>query len=279
MNVIDRAIERIRTFEPKEGYFLAFSGGKDSQCIYELAKMAGVKFEAHYHITSVDPPELYYFIRDQYPDVIRDRPLGKDGKQINMWKLIEQSRVPPVPWARYCCEELKEPGGKGKLVMTGVRWEESTRRSRNHGVVTVTKPGKTIKRILAEIDVGYDETPSGGIVLNLDNGDMRRPVEMCYRSHKTILNPIVDWAEEEVWHFLNDVAKVPHCCLYDEGYRRLGCIGCPLQGHKGMKKDFERYPRFKDLYLRSFARMLENHPGTRWTDAEDVMRWWLQEEK
>lgn len=53
---IETSIKRLRSFEPPEGYFLAFSGGKDSQCIYHLAKMAGVKFDAHYNVTSVDPP-------------------------------------------------------------------------------------------------------------------------------------------------------------------------------------------------------------------------------
>jgi len=52
------SIERLQHFEPPEGYYLAFSGGKDSQCIYHLAMEAGVKFEAHYHITTVNPPEL-----------------------------------------------------------------------------------------------------------------------------------------------------------------------------------------------------------------------------
>ena len=68
------AVEMIQLFEPTalqyhpDGYYLAFSGGKDSVAIYGLAQMAGVKFKAHYHLTTVDPPELVYFIRNQYPD-------------------------------------------------------------------------------------------------------------------------------------------------------------------------------------------------------------------
>lgn len=58
-NLIDKvqiAINRLKNFEPPDGYFVAFSGGKDSQCIYHLCEMAGVKFDAHYSVTSVDPP-------------------------------------------------------------------------------------------------------------------------------------------------------------------------------------------------------------------------------
>ncbi len=82
------------------GYYLAFSGGKDSLVIYHLAKMAGVRFEAHYHLTTVDPPELVSFIRRKYPDVIIDRP------PITMWNLIVKKQLPPYRNARYCCSVL-----------------------------------------------------------------------------------------------------------------------------------------------------------------------------
>lgn len=57
-----------------DGFHLAFSGGKDSQCLYHIAQMAGVKFKAHYQLTTLDPPELVKFIKDNYPDVIIHRP-------------------------------------------------------------------------------------------------------------------------------------------------------------------------------------------------------------
>ena len=94
-----------------------------------------------------------------------------------------------------------------------------------------------------------------------DNEDTRRLVESCYQKKRTTVNPIIDWTEEDVWEFLNDVAKVPHCSLYDEGYTRIGCIGCPLQGREGMIRDFERYPAFKNMYIKAFEKMIENHPG------------------
>lgn len=134
---LDIAIQRLKSFEPPEGYFLAFSGGKDSQCIYHLAKMAGVKFEAHYHVTSVDPSELIYFIRENYPDVIFDVPHDENGKRISMWSLIPQKRMPPTRIARYCCAELKEANGDGRMVVTGcsvgrIRTAKGKSRCRSH---------------------------------------------------------------------------------------------------------------------------------------------------
>ena len=97
-------------------------------------------------------------------------------------------------------------------------------------------------------------------MLNDDNDDSRRAVEHCYRTSKTMVNPIVDWTDDDVWDFLNGLG-VEHCSLYDEGFTRLGCIGCPLSGSKNMLRDFERWPKYKDNYIRAFQRMIDNHPG------------------
>lgn len=261
---LDVTLERIRAFEPKngDGYYLAFSGGKDSQCIYHLAKMAGVKFEAHYAVTSVDPPELIYFIRENYPDVIFDIPHDKDGKRISMWSLIRANGTVPTRLLRFCCRDLKERyNAPGKLVMTGVRWSESLNRRKNQGAVTIIgKNTKNLKRELDEIGANYANSEKGGLVLNMDNDENRRSVEICYRTHKTLVNPIIDWDEAEVWEFLNEIVKVPHCSLYDEGQTRIGCIGCPMGRAKGMKREFERWPKYKDLYLRTIKKTVEEHP-------------------
>ena len=258
---LEKTIERIKAFEPEEGYYVAFSGGKDSQCIYHLCEMAGVKFDAHYRVTSVDPPELVRFIKEYYPDVSREIPRDKDGKPITMWNLIPKKTMPPTRMARYCCQELKESGGDGRVTITGVRWAESKSRKDNQGLVTIqNKPKSTIK-IAKELGASFTESPIGGVVLNLDNAEERRTVEMCYRTRKTLVNPIIDWTDDEVWEFLNDIAKVPHCCLYDEGFKRIGCIGCPMASDDARRREFERYPKYKEAYIRAMQRMVDNHPG------------------
>ena len=280
---LDVAIQRLKSFEPPEGYFLAFSGGKDSQCIYHLAQMAGVKFDAHYNITSVDPPELIYFIREHYPDVIFDVPHDVDGKRISMWSLIQKSTIPPTRLNRYCCSKLKEVNGKGRVVVTGVRWEESAKRRKNHGVVSIKNKPKTTQRKADELGANYKINEIGTLIMNDDNDENRRLVEHCYRTQKILLNPIVDWTDDEVWEFLNEIVKVPHCCLYDEGYTRVGCIGCPFAGTMKQKVGFARYPKFRALYVHAFDRMIEKRKvdglPTTWTDGEDVMRWWLGEKE
>ena len=156
---VQKSIERLKAFEPPEGYYLAFSGGKDSVVCKALLDMAGCKYDAVYRVTSVDPPELVRFIKNQHPDVVREVPLDKDGKPITMWNLIPQKLMPPTRRVRYCCSSLKESGGDGRMTVTGVRWEESTNRARNQGAVTIAS--KSAQREIGE-SPDFHLTAKGG---------------------------------------------------------------------------------------------------------------------
>ena len=162
-NVLDKvgiAIKRLKTFEPPEGYWLAFSGGRDSQVVYDLCNKAGVKFEAHYSVTSVDPPELLQFIKEHYPDVTWDLPRDSNGNRVSMWNLIPKKRMPPTRLVRYCCEKFKERSGNGRVTITGVRWDESANRRANQGVITFTQK-KTAKK-MEKLGVNFTKTVRGG---------------------------------------------------------------------------------------------------------------------
>ena len=120
---IQHSIALLKEHEPPEGYYLAFSGGKDSIVCYNLCKKAGVKFDAHY-MRAMEPPELVYFIREHYPDVIRHLP------KKTMWQLIRENGIPPLRTIRYCCRILKEMGGRDRTVVLGIRKEEGNRRKK-----------------------------------------------------------------------------------------------------------------------------------------------------
>ena len=66
---VQLAIDRLREFEPEDGYYVAFSGGKDSQVVLDLVRRSDVKYDAHYNWTTVDPPELARFIKREYPAI------------------------------------------------------------------------------------------------------------------------------------------------------------------------------------------------------------------
>ena len=115
---VDDTLAFIRQYEPRGGYWLAFSGGKDSVVLYDLAVRARVKFTAHYNVTTVDPPELLRFMLKHYPDVIWHRPAK------SMYQLIQTNGL-PTRIARWCCRLLKEAEPKRGWVLTGIRAEES----------------------------------------------------------------------------------------------------------------------------------------------------------
>lgn len=280
---VDVAIDRLqnfaKVFKDDKGFFLAFSGGKDSVVIKKLADMAGVKYDAHYAITSVDPPELVWFIKREHPDVQMDRQhwakdgiYVKEGDPITMWNLISENVMPPTRLARYCCEKLKESAGDGRLTITGVRWAESHNRKANQGLVTIPSGGKKLKKQIGEMGADYRETQKGGVILNEDNTETREVIEYCYQRRKTVVNPIIDWTDDEVWEFIHEY-NVPYCELYDKGYKRLGCIGCPMNSNA--VAELERYPKYKAAYIRAFEKMLNNgHKYKTWRTADEVYKWW-----
>lgn len=271
------AIEVLKAFEPDDGYYLCYSGGKDSDCIRILADLAGVKHEIHHNLTTADAPETVYYVKS-IPNVIIDKP------EISMWRLIEKKMVPPTRLVRYCCAELKERGGKGKVKITGVRKKESARRAKQGGLVKIIGKPATVEKKAVELGAEVGKTNGGGLILNMDNDPSRRLVEHCYRTTSTMVNPIIEWSDTDVWDFLK-----AHGCksnpLYECGLKRVGCIGCPMAG-KNRYAEFERWPKYRAMYVAAFDRMLEarrragkkERPNTQWFDGESVMRWWLGED-
>lgn len=139
------ACARLKLHEPPEGYYVAFRGGKDSCVVLDLCKRAGVKYDAHYSVTTVDPPELVHFIQREYPDAWANRV----KPALSMWELIPKKRMPPTQRVRYCCKYFKEGGGAGRFVVTGVRHQESAKRAKRKLMETCT--GHSGKRFIHPI--------------------------------------------------------------------------------------------------------------------------------
>jgi phosphoadenosine phosphosulfate reductase len=246
--------------------WVCFSGGKDSVCLYGVVKKAAEKVgiplldfaELHYNVTGIDPPELVQFIKTEFPFVQRD--LHKES----MWQLIVRNGMPPSRWHRYCCAELKEKGGDGRFCATGIRWAESPQRKSR-----------------GEFE-DYGQTKAQKKILFNDNDDDRRQLEHCIPKQKYIVNPIIDFTDEDVWQFIRD-ENLPYCKLYDQGCKRLGCIGCPMAGGKVQQEQFAKYPKFRDAYIRAFDRMLvkrkERGLETKWQTGQEVYDWWVNWDK
>lgn len=119
------AIDFLRQHEPPEGYFVGFSGGKDSIVTLKLCQISGVKHQAFYSCTGIDEPSVVRFIKENYPYVTWLKP------KVDFWQGIMKNGV-PLRKRRWCCDELKKNPAKDiplKMRVMGIRAEESVKRA------------------------------------------------------------------------------------------------------------------------------------------------------
>lgn len=264
VNMVNKAVKRIKEYSAfaeqftGKPYFVAYSAGKDSDVIRILCQLADVPHELVHSHTTIDAPPTIQYLRT-IPDVQIIKP------KMSMWDLIVKKRIPPLRHIRYCCTELKELHGKDRFVITGVRWDESVKRKKNRGSLEILGSNTKNNLILHSI-------------LHSDNGENRRLFETCMKKGKRVLNPIIEWDDSEVWEFL-DYYGCESNPLYKMGYHRVGCIGCPNARKAGRLKEFEDFPKYKDMYIRAFDRMLKvNSDKTySWNSGEEVFYWWLSD--
>jgi len=236
INKVDIAIDILKTHVSKEGFHLADSGGKDSGCIKALANIAGVKYDAHYCVTTIDPPDLVYFIRKFHSDTMFDLP-----DMPFLTRMVQKGF--PQRQRRWCCAEYKEKGGSGRRVVTGIRKAESYKRSK------------------------------------------RKSVEFCFKdSSKIYINPIIDWEDSDVWEFTKK-NSIPYCKLYDMGFKRLGCLFCPMASSKMRKFEMELYPGYAQAFKRAFCKLYKKKKDEgktsvdRWKDGIDMFNWWIEDSR
>jgi len=118
--------------------------------------------------------------------------------------------------------------------------------------------------------------------------DRWQEVKVHFRTGAPCILPILLWASDEIWQFIRS-RGLPYCSLYDEGFHRLGCVGCPMGSKKGRLKEFDRWPRYERLWKRSFQRIWERKAGTEQRDGrewfgsakfdtwEQLWDWWMQD--
>jgi phosphoadenosine phosphosulfate reductase len=113
--------------------------------------------------------------------------------------------------------------------------------------------------------------------------------EISISARGTYVLPILNWSNEQVWQFIRRL-ELPYCSLYDEGFKRLGCVGCPMAGTKGQKKEFSRWPHMERRWKQLFYDQWEKRSGKldskgnvyfgdRYFENWEMMwNWWLNDE-
>lgn len=253
---IKHSIELIRKGEKialsmnPDGYFVGFSGGKDSQVLLELVKMARVQYKAYYSVTTNDPPENVYFIRNNYPDVIFLHP--KD----NFFKLVEKKGLPTM-MKRYCCDILKERAGIGNVCLVGVRREESAKRAKYKDIDVISRRKehqlRTKKITIEEIEEHEHKCIKG--------------------NDKLIIRPILEWTEKDIWQFINE-NNLPKNPCYNE-FGRVGCMFCPFSTKKQIDYYCNKHPGYKRNILKAMDIFMSRCKKEKyWDNSEEYFEWW-----
>lgn len=229
-------------YDDEGNLWLGFSGGKDSQAMYHIAQLAGVKFNAFFSPTSVDPE-------------VEFTPLKK-----SIYSEFFKHKCLPTMKVRWCCAEFKEKGGANKVVLVGVRNSESVKRSKRKEVEV---PGQKFsgdfdgfnewsekRRIKKQKKLAKDKAQFDQF------SEHKEQMVTCINGKdKIVVSPIIHWSDDDVWEFLNDVLRVPHCELYDKGHTRIGCIMCPLSKKSRMLKDIEEYPHVYEKWVKAIMQL------------------------
>ena len=266
--------------------------------------MCGIPFEVHHSHTTADAPQTVYHIRKKFYELelkgikceIEKPPVNNSDpkkRRFTMWSLIPKKKIPPTRLKRYCCSVLKEGSCRNRMIATGVRWGESRARSERgeYEVIGNTKKdrisisdeemsGTEKKKKYEQLTIPGIET--GEIMLMNDNDKRRRFIEKCELKAKTVCNPIIEWPTRDVLDFLNQ-ERVEINPLYNMGFDRVGCIGCPMAG-KGRCFEFSVFPTYKMAYIRAFDKMLEAmlNGGSgqipKWKNGQEVFEWWMEED-
>ena len=253
VDLIRKAEKMALRLDPENGFYNTFSGGKDSQCLYHLVKMAGVRHRTHMNLTSVDPPEVIRFVKAQYPDVELIKP------RMSIYDMAKKKHMLPTRKFRWCCAEYKEMSGAGKVTLVGVRKQESARRAKRGEISTSIKGRRN--------EQTFDQWSE----------HEEKMVACVGGKDKILVSPILYWTEREVWEFLN-MNGIPHCELYDQGHTRIGCICCPMSNYRQKLRDIRRYPHVKRGWLKAIQWLIDNgYVNHNFQDAETGFNWWISD--
>lgn len=222
------AIERIRKFaklaeKMKFEVCLGFSGGKDSQVVYDLCKRSGISFKAYFNHTFESPVTLR-FIREHYPDVIWRR----DYKYGFIENIKIQGFLPTVQKA-FCCDNYKHnPKYVDKCSIVGVRRQESSKRASR---TTISFKNKTTKKKMSvEVSEYFKE--------NCQSVGTASVIQLL---------PIVDWTKDNVWDYIHS-HQLPVNPEYEHS-ERVGCIVCPKANFTSNYKSLIRYPKLINAFI------------------------------
>lgn len=267
-----------------EPLIIAYSGGKDSDVLLHLAEscLKPNEFEVLNGHTTVDAPQTVHRIRETFKRLNEkgvkttiDYHKKEDGTNETMWSLIIRKDMPPTRLVRYCCQVLKETTTPNRICALGVRAAESSKRQGRD--TFVTRGGRYADALFFSLDHALE--------VHQESKEIQDEAWDCtliknMKEHKeTLVNPIYEWTDGDVWEYINQ-NHIDVNPLYAMGYKRIGCLGCPLATHAIRVKEFNDFPKYKQMYINAFQKMIahrvEKGLECKWKTGQEVFDWWME---
>lgn len=285
----------LSAFYYKKPLIITYSGGKDSDVMLHIARhcLKPDQFEVLNSHTTVDAPETVYHIRKVFKELEAEgihteirMPMYK-GERTSMWRLIEKKMIPPTRMVRYCCEVLKETSTPNRFIAVGVREDESVGRKGRDVFVYNPRRAKdaqymSIEHIKEQFEASKQASKEFALKDDEENVYDCKFIAALKNHKDTVCNPIYKLTEADIWAYVRE-HNIEMNPLYAKGYKRVGCIGCPLAGDNMMKKDFANYPKYKDNYIKAFDRMIAERKRngkiteSSWKTGYEAFMWWIGE--
>lgn len=225
---VDQAIKLLKSAgkmakEHGQPLEIAYSGGKDSDVILELAKMAGIEYRAIYKNTTIDPPGT----------IAHARAMGVEVMQpAQSFREIMEKKGMPNRWRRFCCGILKEYKVLDYAVV-GVRRSESRARAERYKEPETCRVYNKAKGIKVRQYLPILEWSASDVAQFLTERGVK-----CHHLY---------YDEQGRFH--------PE--------RRLGCMCCPLQSRNKRVQSFKDNPRMARYYINAAKKYLETHPNNK----------------
>lgn len=154
---------------------------------------------------------------------------------------------------------FKEDAGAGKVTLIGIRHTESARRKKRNEIETTRKKFsgdyEQFEEYRQAIKAERLRKASKKKGVNITNADDEKTVGCIRGKESLLISPIIYWTDTDVWEFLDNVVRVPHCILYDDGWHRIGCINCPMASPLQKRMENERFPHVKRNWLRTIRKI------------------------
>ena len=164
------------------------------------------------------------------------------------------------------------------MTLIGIRHQESTRRAkRNEVEISSKKFSGTLEGFEQYREEKLSKPRRGRPPksINITNAIGERTVGCISGKESLLISPIIHWTERDVWEFLNRVCRVPHCQLYDEGYRRIGCICCPMSSYRQKVREMNRWPHVRRNWIKAIINIRRGGVSQRiLTNSNPVVRYW-----